>query len=52
MNTQVLRSTEAGGGGRRSWHPTNQGILGLDHGIGHLASMRPQKNERLNPNRG
>jgi hypothetical protein len=27
-------------------------VKGLDHGIGHLASMRPQKNERLNPNRG
>jgi len=27
-------------------------MMGLDYGIGHLASMRPQKNERLNPNRG
>src|SRR5712691_11421229 len=27
------------------------GFSGLDHGIGHLASMRPQKNERLNPSR-
>jgi len=25
---------------------------GLDQGIGHLASMSPQKNERLNPNKG
>ena len=25
---------------------------GLDHGIGHLVSMRPQKIERLNPRRG
>jgi len=27
-------------------------MVGLDHGIGHLASMRPQKIEQLNPNRG
>ena len=26
--------------------------LGLDHGIGHLAFMSPQKNERLTPHRG
>ena len=26
--------------------------IGLDHGIGHLASMSPQKNERLTPNKG
>ena len=26
--------------------------VGLDQGIGHLVSMRPQKIERLNPNRG
>ena len=25
---------------------------GLDHGIGHLASMSPQKNERLIPSKG
>jgi hypothetical protein len=25
---------------------------GLDHGIGHLASMSPQKNERLLPSKG
>jgi hypothetical protein len=25
---------------------------GLDHGIGHLALMRPQNNERLNPTQG
>jgi site-specific recombinase XerD len=25
---------------------------GLDHGIGHLALMRPQKNKRLNPTPG
>jgi len=25
---------------------------GLDHGIGHLALMRPQKRERLNPPQG
>jgi hypothetical protein len=24
---------------------------GLDHGIGHLASMSPQKNERLPPSK-
>ena len=23
--------------------------VGLDHGMGHLASMRPEKNERLPP---
>ena len=23
--------------------------MGLDHGMGHLASMRPEKNERLPP---
>src|SRR5262245_21210449 len=27
-------------------------IVGLDQGIGHLALMRPQKNERLNPTQG
>ena len=26
--------------------------IGLDHGIGHLASMSPQKNERLLPSKG
>lgn len=31
---------------------TSYDLYGLDHGIGHLTSMRPQKNERLNPNRG
>jgi hypothetical protein len=25
---------------------------GLDHGIGQLASMSPQKNERLTPSKG
>jgi len=29
-----------------------RGTGGLDHGIGHLASMSLQKNERLPPNRG
>jgi hypothetical protein len=27
-------------------------LIGLDQGIGHLASMSPQKNERLNPKKG
>jgi hypothetical protein len=27
-------------------------FFGLDHGIGHLASMSPQKNERLLPSKG
>jgi len=26
--------------------------IGLDHGIGHLASMSPQNNERLLPSKG
>jgi hypothetical protein len=29
-----------------------EAILGLDHRIGHFASMRLQKNERLTPKRG
>ncbi len=33
---------------RAVWHP----LYGLDQGIGHLASMSPQKNERLNPHKG
>jgi hypothetical protein len=28
------------------------GEFGLDHRIGHFASMRLQKNERLTPKRG
>jgi branched-chain amino acid transport system permease protein len=27
-------------------------LIGLDHGIGHWASMSPQNNERLLPNKG
>ena len=27
-------------------------IFGLDHGIGHLVCMSPQKSERLTPHRG
>ena len=25
--------------------------FGLDHGIGHMASMSPEKNERLTPSK-
>ena len=28
------------------------GLLGLDQGTGHLASMRPQKRPRINPGTG
>jgi len=27
-------------------------LLGLDHGAGHLASMSPQKNQRINDGNG
>ena len=27
-------------------------FYGLDHGVGHLALMRPQKHQRLNPAQG
>jgi len=44
MLIQQLRRMEKDGIVRR--------VVGLDHGIGHLVFMSPQKSERLTPHRG
>ena len=36
--------------GARGWSTeVSNDVEGLDHGMGHLATLRPEKNERLPP---